>query len=224
MNIKEFKALVEKAIKQSALDPVKAYLLEVQNRLPDKNDVNRIAGSPIGVSDSSWPVYKNQKMFHLFTLDLNDTEDLKKYFPMNTRAISLFISDIIHNEAFSPGNDQTKLLKLTDADVSTGCITAGPEYDEDFRSPEESTFAVHEILFPAEVFENFDCYDDLSQPIQDVLDNLEWTIAGGKPIWLQGKEHHDDVLVQFDELFVDINLGDGGVMYVYEDTAFWQCH
>lgn len=30
--------------------------------------------------------------------------------------------------------------------------------------------------------------------------------------------------MQFDEGFVDVNLGDMGVMYVFEDSAFWQCH
>jgi hypothetical protein len=29
--------------------------------------------------------------------------------------------------------------------------------------------------------------------------------------------------MQFDERFVDVNLGDKGRMYVYADTAFWQC-
>lgn len=30
--------------------------------------------------------------------------------------------------------------------------------------------------------------------------------------------------MQFDESFVDINLGDMGIMYVFADGGFWQCH
>lgn len=31
-------------------------------------------------------------------------------------------------------------------------------------------------------------------------------------------------LMQFDESFVPMNMGDSGVMYVYTDAAFWQCY
>ena len=48
--------------------------------------------------------------------------------------------------------------------------------------------------------------------------------AGGSPIWLQGDEHDGDFLLQFDESFANVNLGDCGVMYVFTDTQFWQCH
>ena len=46
----------------------------------------------------------------------------------------------------------------------------------------------------------------------------------GSPLWLQDSEHWGFLLMQFDEGFVDINLGDSGVMYVFSDTQFWQCH
>ncbi len=48
--------------------------------------------------------------------------------------------------------------------------------------------------------------------------------AGGSPLWLQGDEHDGDFLLQFDESFADVNLGDCGIMFVFTDTQFWQCH
>ncbi len=30
--------------------------------------------------------------------------------------------------------------------------------------------------------------------------------------------------MQFDENFVFVNLGHSGIMYVVEDSAFWQCY
>ena len=48
--------------------------------------------------------------------------------------------------------------------------------------------------------------------------------AGGSPIWLQGDEHEGGFLLQFDKEFASINLGDCGIMYVFTDTQFWQCH
>ena len=49
--------------------------------------------------------------------------------------------------------------------------------------------------------------------------------ALGFPIWLQGDEDSGgEFLFQFDEALAYTNLGDSGVMYVFDDTAFWQCH
>ena len=47
--------------------------------------------------------------------------------------------------------------------------------------------------------------------------------AGGLPLWIQGEDHVGDFLLQFDDGFVDVNLGDAGVMYVFTDRQFWQC-
>jgi len=224
MTIEKLQRLADAAIEASTHAPVMAYLLEVKNRKPTESDINRIAGMPIGVTEKDWPRRKDQKMFHLFTLDLNDVPDLRKHFPDDARAFSLFITDIINHEAYGPGNDETEILSLTENQISKGENGKAPAYDESFRSPEENTFVCHEVLLPAEIFDEIDDYEELNDSILEVLESIEWTIAGGKPIWLQYKEHTDDVLVQFDEGFLDINLGDGGVMYVFPDTAFFQCH
>lgn len=47
----------------------------------------------------------------------------------------------------------------------------------------------------------------------------------GEPMWLQEEEEGDGAFVmQLDESFVDVNLGDCGVLYVFDEGAFWQCH
>lgn len=46
----------------------------------------------------------------------------------------------------------------------------------------------------------------------------------GPPMWLQDEACFGEFLMQFDEQFVYMNLGDMGIMYVFADTAFWQCH
>jgi hypothetical protein len=46
----------------------------------------------------------------------------------------------------------------------------------------------------------------------------------GKPSWIQSPAWgKGPFLMQFDERFLDVNLGDKGRTYVFEDTAFWQC-
>ncbi len=46
----------------------------------------------------------------------------------------------------------------------------------------------------------------------------------GPPLWLQDDEGGDGFVMQLDEGLVDVNLGDGGIMYAFADDAFWQCH
>lgn len=48
--------------------------------------------------------------------------------------------------------------------------------------------------------------------------------GGPEPMWLQGDEYFGVFAMQFDEGFAYMNLGDSGIMYVFADTAFWQCH
>ena len=74
--------------------------------------------------------------------------------------------------------------------------------------------------------ENYDTSDWDKFPItalRDKIFNLP-AYVGGAPIWLQSEEHSGFFIMQFSEAFVDINLGDAGEMYVFADTAFWQCY
>jgi hypothetical protein len=50
--------------------------------------------------------------------------------------------------------------------------------------------------------------------------------VGGGPLWLQDGDPGVDpsFLFQFDESLASINLGDSGVMYVFEGGIDWQCH
>lgn len=45
---------------------------------------------------------------------------------------------------------------------------------------------------------------------------------GGSPVWLQGDDYLGFFIMQFYQAFVDISMGDSGIMYVFADTAFWQ--
>ncbi len=47
----------------------------------------------------------------------------------------------------------------------------------------------------------------------------------GEPMWIQEPELvASRFVMQFDADLVSINLGDNGIMYVFENTAFWQCY
>lgn len=222
MSIEEIQHRAQVIIDAGLSDSVTAYLLENLESEPGDTDINRCCGTAIGVSLENWPERDGQKMEHAITLDLSSTPRLKAQFPANTAAVAVFVSSLDFNEAFEPGTDETAVLLLTDQDLARGVNAgAGPANDES----ESSTFVAHEVMLPIEVFAEDIHERDEDDPVYELNEALcEFSMAGGKPIWLQGVDHDGEIILQFDDSLVDMNLGDGGVMYVFRDTAFWQCH
>ena len=95
---------------------------------------------------------------------------------------------------------------------------------EDY-DPESS--AEHKLIIDTyNIRENYDVEEWDKFPVtamRDKVFNLP-AYVGGSPIWLQSAEYTGFFIMQFSEAFVDINLGDSGEMYVFADTAFWQCY
>ena len=222
MSIEEIQRKANLIIDAGLSDSVLVYLLENLEREPTVTDINRCCGTAIGVSPDKWPERNGQKMEHAITLDLSSTPRLKAQFPANTAAVAVFVSSLDFNEAFEPGTEETAVLLLTDQELAKGVNAgAGPTNDES----ESTTFVAHEVTLPIEVFAE-DIHDrDEDDPVYELNEALcAFSMVGGKPIWLQGVDHDGEFILQFDDSLVDMNLGDGGVMYVFRDTAFWQCH
>ncbi len=222
VSVEEVQLLAEKILKEHSSEAVTAYLLENLERRPEAGDLNRTCCDPIGVSLENWPDFHAVKMEHAITLDLATTPKLRDRFPQGTRAVSVFVSRLFDNGAYSPGNTESAVVLLSEDDVEKGILHSIPLEEEDHES---TTFCAHEILLPASVFSEavFDLEE--GHPLNELREKLScFSIAGGMPLWLQDKEHDGDVILQFDVMLVDMNLGDGGVMYVFDDTAFWQCH
>jgi len=211
------------------------YLLDRKKDPPSSKSINRIFGPPIGIDDDSWPIYKGMKnlakeasieydgdsrMVHLFTLDL---QDLQLNIPANIQAIAVFLSDCVYNKAWEPNSKHAKVIPLSKNDLSKG------EYQGDLpkKMPKKAiTFQLIPIKVPENIFfapfEKEPDEDDLITQLNNALLNAGY--IGGKPIWIQNDESpNTPFIMQFDESFVDINLGDAGIMYVFLRTAFWQC-
>lgn len=78
------------------------------------------------------------------------------------------------------------------------------------------------LMVPTDIF-GWEAPNEALKAIRQQLFNCAY--LGGQPLWLQSDEHHAPFIGQFDEqLAPDLNLGDSGVMYLFEDTAFWQCY
>ena len=190
---------------------VPIYVFQKLAAAPAKPTLNRLGGLPPGVSAEDWPTFDDEPMEHLVTLDLATMPELQAQ-QGGARTLSFFCHSPDHNEAYEPGTGQTAVLTGGDGD---GAAPEGVEV-----RPEKHFEAVR-IEVPAGVF------SARSGKLRELHDAI-YKMGGralGEPIWLQQDEGGSDGFVmQFDETFVDMNLGDSGIMYVYADDAFWQCH
>ncbi|MFZ6184394.1 ankyrin repeat domain-containing protein [Nannocystis pusilla] len=185
---------------------------------PGPEDIDRIGGLPRGVRE--WPEFDGKPMHHVLTLDLREHP---YHCPPGVRALALFISSPMEHEAYAPHNDHTRVLLLTDADLERG------------EHPLPAALVGVETVAPASVRRE-------NAAGMGERELYKHSFIGGDPIWLQGDESDDieydedddggdgarpphSFVLQFDESFIsELNLGDMGIMYVFTDTAWFQCH
>lgn len=197
------------------------YLSSDDEAEPAAGELMRVGGAPVGfASAEAFPVGESgERMEHIVTFDLAKLPLLAARLPQGLRALSLFVADPQENEAYSPASGCSAWVMLTAEQVAQN---AQPCADYE---PYTQARAVRceEVQVPIACFERLPAHV-LMKELQKELFNAPCYLLGA-PIWLQGKEGEDeDFLGQFDEKFADINLGDCGVMYLFKDTAFWQCY
>ncbi len=221
MSIKEIQEKSQAIISANNSKIITAYLLENLEREPCENDINRTCGAPIGVDEENWPTIDGEKMDHAITVDLDSVPDMKPLFPETTKAFALFVSSLEINDAFEPNTSETALVLLNESDIAKGLGKLEKSEENEYES---TTFIPHKVELPEEVFsEDIYGFDD-ENPLYQLYGLVErFAMVGGKPLWLQGAEYDGEILLQFNDDFVDMNMGDSGVMYVFKDTAFWQC-
>lgn len=179
---------------------------EANDEAADAAEVGHVGGRPLGVSTDDWPRFQDVPMQHLVTVpkaaipaELGAATDVV--------AVALFCYQPNLNEAFTPDTDQSAVLFLTAADLSRG-ESAPPDGYLDDEELARAALTYH----PSQI---------------SMAELRSISFAGGSPIWIQGAESKPDFgafLFQFDEELVPMNLGDAGVMYVFENAAWWQCY
>lgn len=201
------------------------------------DNYNVIGGLAPGIDASRWPVSEGEPMTHLFTLDRATMPELPLPGTGEFRTVSVFCLRPDYNEAYVPDNDWTALVYSTENQLgSTG------EPPEDVDQLPRWSFEAVAVDVPPAVWkrekdpyddpyegEDYDDEDEETEPSPEVqeLRRMIYNMPGrvlGEPIWLQYPSGGDEFLMQFDGGFCPMNLGDCGVMYVFDDTAFWQCH
>jgi predicted DNA-binding WGR domain protein len=200
---------------------VRTYIIKVAKGKPG---VMRAGGPPIGLTEKTRPKYGDAFMHHLLTLDLDVIPELRTQHKVlaKARAVALFISDAMNNDAFDKGTKETSVVTLGAKDLARGEWT-GP----DIGDPKPNALAAWPVDVPVRVF-TFDRYADGvddEDPMAKLHDELMSACrAGGQVIHWSGDDPDDSWLFQFNEDLVEVNLGDAGTMYVFTDHAYWTGH
>lgn len=187
---------------------VRVYRLVRGTGAPKPETVARIGGTPRGVVAP--PQDRGEPMEHIITLDLAELPELARRHP-GVRSVSLYLPDPETGSRHELGTlVWTREEELGRAEGST----AGA------RSVRVEAFDV-----PRAIFEGGELEDEAAKRVRKIMYSSHGYVGGG-PMWLQDGTPGIDpsFLFQFDEGLCPINLGDMGVMYVYENDVTWQCH
>ena len=201
---------------------------------PGPTQIDRLGGKPIGFDAATWPRLDGAPMHHVLTLDLREHPT---YQPKGARALALFISSPMRHEAYTPQNRHTRVILLDETDLQKGEPAWPPELaDADDRlQPGTLRYESSAGLGERELFQHSFAG---GFPIWLQGDDTESFFGGDDDDEDYDSEDDDEhsepddrpappthFILQFDEsLIPGLNLGDEGIMYVFAETAWFQCH
>lgn len=200
-----------------ALEPdTSITILQSHDRPP--SGLSRVGGPGFDLGDRT-PTADDRPMTHIWTLATADVPALAAAYP-GAAAVALYMLDPQENEAYEVDNGLTALIVLGPDDVR------GPEAAPTEQELSLADVTATQLPVSSSAFAEGDDDEDEKSP-RRVLRQEIYRVharAGGAPIWLQSDEWDGHFLLQFDEGFANVNLGDCGVMYVFTDQQFWQCY
>lgn len=194
----------------------------------------------------------DERMEHVFTIDLRGLE--LPGAPAEARALQLYLTASGYHEAWERGSEHSRVVFLDEAAVARGRASGelpaqtGQVEPRRFSlvrvevpgavfstEPDDETplgrlrAAIYQaparlggepIWLQGDESESYDDGDEYAddEDTEDAGDDGDGRAALG----LQGVP--DVFVMQFDEAFANVNLGDCGIMYVYGQDAWFQCH
>ncbi len=198
----------ERLLSEASGPTLRVYILERDDTEPGTTTIARIAGTPIGVTESLVPQFDDESMTHIFTLDLAQFPELANRFD-GARGLSLYLPD----PGYAEHHDSGELVPVQEANLQ----------DSPGDTEGAASMVIKAFDVPVAVFDG-DVEGDLKR-VREILYSQSGYALGG-PLWLQDGEPGEDseFLLQFDESFAHINLGDAGIMYLFDNDIDWQCH
>lgn len=163
----------------------------------DKTSRNRIGGRVKGLAADRMP----PGMQLVLTIDLAQVPELGALVP-GARALSLWVDDP------RGGFEDAAVVPLTEDECASGMVGG-------------KTFRVERLLVPPEVF---DWSDGRTQELRRWLAALD-ARGLGRPFFLQQSPFSGDdagFVLQANESFTGLNLGDSGRLFWYLDHAYWE--
>ncbi len=191
-----------------------------------EGSLSRIGGSVPGLAESDYPKAKGEPMTPVLTFDLDELPELARPYG-DARLLVLFHPDPEGGE----DHEDAVLVAIPRASVTEG--------------GDGAKMAVTPLDLPAAVFRNEDGSDgdgdeedehedgsdggSAGGPDVQDLRRMLWQRGGhvfGGPFWIQEAEGGEDgFLFQLNDGLCDMNLGDVGSLYAYENDQFcFQCH
>lgn len=166
---------------------------------------------------------------HVLTLDLDEAgpERPRSGAFASARALALFVENPSSNEAYAPGNEHAVVLALTDDELADGVpeVEGWADWEESSDVEPDDKGRTLEVV-PIQV--PIGGGDRIPEATRTELARLAANLpgrVGGHPLWIQSEERGaGEFVLQCDERLASINLGDMGRLYVFTDTAFWQCY
>lgn len=176
------------------------------------DSVARIGGRPRGIPATAAPKLGGEPMEHILTLDLAQLPELAARHP-GRRSLSLFLPEPSSGERHEDG----ELVWLAEEDLSRE-----PGSTEDARPLVIEAYDVPAAIFEVERGSDL---EPTAERVRSIVYQSNGYALGG-PLWLQDGPTGVDpsFVLQFDEGLCSINLGDMGVMYVFDGHITWQCH
>jgi len=139
-----------------------------------------------------------------------------------------FSDDLLDlNKAPNKGEKGFKLAKVN--------VPVSIFYDNEYRQDDYMKMTKEEIkkLDSDELEQHQSCLEYVSggKELQNIIEKLRDKLyakpiyLGGRPMFIQDDAFSgSEFIMQFDDYFMPINLGDAGLMYVSKDDYMWQCH
>lgn len=222
-SVRETERTTLERLVRSVSGPEVLYLLfvgkEAEGFVPRKHSLSRSGGEAPGLANAEIPRTRTKaRMTHLFTLDLEDVPALAaRLAPQGTRALAYFVEDAGSGEY---DDLDARLVAIP----GTAC-DALPR-----RGASGAPIAVCELGVPSSWFAGEG--DGPQDGGEDGGDGttLRRLVAsahghvGGGPLWIQDAERGKDRwIMQVNPGLCDVNLGDAGSLYIYEDETVFQC-
>lgn len=192
------------------------HLVARSAKAPGATIVNRLLGPPIGVESERWPMRGNKKLEHVITLETRLlSSEARRSLGATCTAVAVFVDSVKEGVTFG------KIVTLTEEQLASGA----PENEGPGSIEGGFALDVLSAEIPASVFQECTRTGAIFE-LRALFDRRDLLAPGSdSPSWIQAPEDAGTFLFEVDSAFAgELNLGDHGRLYVFDDAVLAQSH